>query len=98
MTILQKTKGVCHAVIRFFTVLFFWQIPQFAYLYCKFYLYDFELYPDVARQVGVICTVVAMLPFIRECAMPPFAIRLCGRSFMLWKNALKRCRSGCGFS
>lgn len=63
MTILQKTKGVCHAVIRFFTVLFFWQIPQFAYLYCKFYLYDFELYPDVARQVGVICTAVAMLAF-----------------------------------
>ncbi len=62
MTPLQLLKRAYHVLDRFLTVLFLYLIAQIAYVYGQ-YLYDFELNPEVAKQIGVLCTVVMGLAF-----------------------------------
>ncbi|MBQ7354967.1 MAG: hypothetical protein IJW62_05545 [Clostridia bacterium] len=63
MTPLQLLKRAYHVLDHFLTVLFLYLIPEIAYIYGKYYLYDFEINPEVAKQIGVLCAVVMVLSF-----------------------------------
>ncbi|MBQ8382643.1 MAG: hypothetical protein IJX47_05495 [Clostridia bacterium] len=62
MTPLQLLKRAYHTLDRILTVLFLYLIPEIAYVYGQ-YLYDFELNPEVAKQIAVLSTVVMVLSF-----------------------------------
>ncbi len=62
MNPLPLIKRTFHILDRFITVLFLYLIAEIAYVYGQ-YLYDFEINPDVAKQIGVLCAIVMALAF-----------------------------------